>query len=270
MSRSLDGVDDQINCGSGANIDNLAQGDLSGCIWMRIRTLSSTSTDTNYRSRLMQKRATSVASAGWLFNLRDSQALQFTSIEDIVGADAVYISNTSAFSLNVWAHAAFVYTFSTKTAKLYVNGVEVSYATQTVGDGTAFNDADNSLSIGRSNIGVETQVVDGDLAFAELFSRILTINEIRQLMSYPGSMGNSWKGFWPLWGTAFPEPDYSGNGNNGTVTGATKGAGDPPVNGIYFPRKRRVIPFTPEVIVPPSPVVAVGRRITRSMVGVGL
>ena len=57
--------------------------------------------------------------------------------------------------------------------------------------------------------------------------------EIRNLVKYPGSVGEGLVGFWPLWGSSSVEPDYSGFQDNGVVTGAVRGNSDPPVNGIF-------------------------------------
>ena len=55
----------------------------------------------------------------------------------------------------------------------------------------------------------------------------------------------------PMWGLSSPEPDLSGNANNGTLTG-TSYADHPPVTG-YTKKKSTVFLSTP---APPGPPVA--------------
>lgn len=70
--------------------------------------------------------------------------------------------------------------------------------------------------------------MDGDVAFAGYLQQELTKNQLLELMHSPLRHSLRYSPEWllPL-GVGSPEPDWSGKGNNGTVTGTTIGANPP-------------------------------------------
>lgn len=61
--------------------------------------------------------------------------------------DARYTSANNVLQKNVWQHVSLVWNGTAKSAKLYVNGKEVSYTTQTAGSGTYGSDASGNLRL---------------------------------------------------------------------------------------------------------------------------
>ncbi|CAM6003248.1 unnamed protein product [Sphagnum balticum] len=75
-----------------------------------------------------------------------------------------------------------------------------------------------------------SQPLSGKLAEWGLWDAALTTAEIASLAAGvlpPQVRPLSLVGYWPLYGLASPEPDLSGNANNGTLTGTTYATGPP-------------------------------------------
>jgi hypothetical protein len=68
----------------------------------------------------------------------------------------------------------------------------------------------------------------------------LSLNELKGLMvkTAPTQVV---AGFWPLWGLSSPEPDLSGNRNDGTVTGAVR-SNHPPIT-LFTPKWAATMPW---------------------------
>jgi hypothetical protein len=123
----------------------------------------------------------------------------------------------------VWYHIAFARISG--IVSCYLNGVESSagglsspgtFFCDTLGAypfNTAFNLAGNLAEVGLWNVGLSAGEITA------LASGILPY-QIRSQSS---------TGYWPLYGLTSPEPDFSGNANNGTLTGTTSATG-PPTN----------------------------------------
>ena len=87
-----------------------------------------------------------------------------------------YVNNTFAGSLGltdeVWHHLAFVYDGTAGEARIYLNGMEVSYQT---GLPSAINDIDTFCLGSR---GGSTRFVDADFQELVMFDRVLTGTEV--------------------------------------------------------------------------------------------
>jgi hypothetical protein len=96
---------------------------------------------------------------------------------------------------------------------------EMNYhSSGTDGSGAYQSDASDNLIIGNQADG--TNHHDGRIADVRIYTRILTQNEMLHVKA--SKVHGDEAGFWPIFGVASPEPDLSGNGNNGTITGATQ------------------------------------------------
>jgi hypothetical protein len=88
-----------------------------------------------------------------------------------------------------------------------------------------------------------------NLAHVQVHTVQLTLNEIIHSFKFPGSIrrGMVTNGaLFHLMSGGDTEPDYSGNGNVGTVNnGALYSDDNPPIAGLYFPRKSVMNSFVP-------------------------
>lgn len=244
----FDGTDDYVSSGSDKSVDNLANGNFTVSAWINMTTHTANSSATTYKSRIASKRSTTGTNKqGWLFYVEDNKNLAFSTV-DSSGADANYVSSANTIALNNWQYVTAVYTSSSKSLKLYVNGTEVNYITQTPGDGTSFDDSDNNLVIGgESDLG-QTRFFNGKIDEPKIYpyarsaaqvkadfnarGDVKGANVILGSTATPGStLSNGLVGYWKMdessWnGTASEVVDASGNGNNGTAAnGPTTAAG---------------------------------------------
>ena len=89
----------------------------------------------------------------------------------------------------------------------------------------------NTLSDADLRIGTSLTAINdfnGNLAYIQLFETNLNTNQMFQALNCPGSVPGA-RMYWNLFGDT-PEPDYSGNATNGTVTAASVAADGPPVH----------------------------------------
>ena len=232
-SRDFDGVDDNVNCGSAASLDDFTT-----------RTITAWVNPDNYGEAGLggilnkEKLAATIAGAwfgvyntytGYIFQYRWDNWAYWT------------IGN---FAANVWVHAAVSYDKSATANDpvIYLDAVSQSVTERTAPSGTAVSDAAEDLIIGNSETGGHT--FDGKIAHVTYHNVILTANEIAQLRT-GRLITRGLAGYWPLWGLASSEADLSGNLNNGAVTGAVL-ANHPPV-GRYAPYRFRALPLMSNV-----------------------
>jgi hypothetical protein len=137
------------------------------------------------------------------------------------GAGKQYDPGVITLSANTWYHLLF--TISTKGTG-YINGA-VDQVT-TTGAGIAAITANTQLGADFPS----TTGWAGRLADAAIWNTVLSSTEITALAN--GARPNTIRsgnlvGWWPLDGLQSPEPDLSGNANNGTLTGTSSAFGPP-------------------------------------------
>ena len=138
-----------------------------------------------------------------------------------------FAQNTSVLTLNRWHHCAM--TYDGETLRMFLDGVADGVNTTPTGD---MNTGDSDfVSIGARKNGTSTDDhLNGQIANVLHFDRPLSIGEIKQLMSFPGSIANGRLLYHRLSGIP-TEPDLSGGGFNGTVVGSIFSAQSPPISG---------------------------------------
>jgi hypothetical protein len=162
--------------------------------------------------------------------LRDPNTEQLKFYIDRATTDAEAIAAVgSTGELSVGEHHFVAATYDEANGpELFVGKINVVpaeidvYGTQTVGAGSTVADAANSLWIGNRATGTTDRAGDLDISRCMYFSERLTLAKIRRIWHRPAAaLGSTLK----LWiecgynGTG-TQADWSGNGNNGTVTGA--------------------------------------------------
>ncbi len=105
------------------------------------------------------------------------------------GTHAFSESKSNTVVLNQWQHFVMTWSAATNLTRLYRNGVEVVYTTQTAGTGTTWDDSVHPISIGMR--GDPTLPIDATTFFngvldeIRLYNRPLTSQEINNLYSSP-------------------------------------------------------------------------------------
>ncbi len=117
-AQDFDGQDDFINCGSASSLDNLANSDFSVEAWIYH--------ERDLHERIFDKKD---GSAGWFLNANQYEPEGMTNALEIYinfSTTAMRYAANNVLSLNTWHHVGAVYNSSAKTAKLYVDGTEVT------------------------------------------------------------------------------------------------------------------------------------------------
>lgn len=147
-----------------------------------------------------------------------------------------FLSTNSALTglTNQWVHCAARYDGSNVT--LWVNGVDVTSTTYSR-TGNASSGNGNTVYIGNQpGSGGSSNALNGRLADMIVTAYSPTNAEIAALASgLPHSrlLGRgATLGYWPLLGQS-TEPDYSGNGHNGTVDAGITIANNPPIAPLF-------------------------------------
>lgn len=124
---------------------------------------------------------------------------------------------TTGYSLNTWHHAVGVAASATDR-RVFIDGGSKGVSTS-----SKIPSGLNRISIGRLGDSTPSNHFSGRIAEVVIWNVALTDVEVAVLAGgvsplrvRPGNL----KGYWPIFG-ASPETDFSGQGNNLTVTGAT-------------------------------------------------
>ena len=118
---------------------------------------------------------------------------------------------------------------TTTKLKAWKDGVETANNTS---PGAETNSVQRILALGGYNSGFQNHF-DGAIGECAVWQGIaLTANEFAMLAAGFSPIRVRPENlflYWPLWGIDDPEPDFSGNGRNGTLRGAPGGRDNPPV-----------------------------------------
>jgi hypothetical protein len=204
----FDGVNDDINCGSDASLDNLS--DITVIAW--IKPTSETTND-----MIVSK----IDTVGWWFQTQGSVEegrIRFSATYNVGSIKKASVGDTLIY--DQWNHVAVTWngTNDNTDIHIYHNGEEVDYAEEENATGTTRDDdSSQSLRIGDWGFGTSNHF-NGSIDDARVYEEILSATDIKDhyLSSKEPSTTNL-KGHWKLDGNAI---DSSGNGNDGTISGA--------------------------------------------------
>ena len=145
---SFDGTNDYVDAGSNTVLDNL--NDFTVSAWVKPFADSWQSDWGTYYGAFAAKGNTLSSVVGWEANVRKSAtgtkyALHFA--REFSTTELNYRS-TAVLNIGEWYHLATVYYSSTKTAKLYINGIEVTYSEEQAGVGSVRDDSAETLQFG--------------------------------------------------------------------------------------------------------------------------
>jgi hypothetical protein len=198
---AFDGVDDYIEIADSASLDIEQQ--ITIAAWVRFYS------NPDGSSRIVDKSHTNCRAPWNMYGLRMCcKASQFAF--DVTTYGSNHISNSSSdYPSDAW-HSV-VGTYDGSAQKLYVNGILDSSAS--VGGSIEANN--EPLLIGKHR-GCESQHFDGLIDDVRIYNRALSEAEVRAL--YYREQDDGLVAYYPFNGNA---NDESGNGNHGTVHGAT-------------------------------------------------
>ena len=165
---SFDGVDDIVNAGSAANLDDLLT--VTYEAWILPHTVGEGSLGIIFDKSNDANNFTTVS-------LANTNAIKFTV--DYATADLVRLSSNSVITMNQWNHIVVTWDGSTTATNvhIYINGKETSYQTTTDGSGARNSDAAYSQYIG--NRAATDQTFNGNIDDAKIFNYVRTANQIK-------------------------------------------------------------------------------------------
>lgn len=235
MSLSFDGVDDVVDCGTPALLNDAQP--FSIVAWIYPKSLGGGGG--GGKGRIFCKENVTDGNGSWNFFATGTNQLKFAKNNS---SQANRISGNNAFSFNRWTPVAMTWSGSnvaSTSVNLY-SKFALSNGAASSGSGS-ISDASLDLCIGNTQAAVVG--FNGFIQYLQFFNRVISLNEIIQCSTYPGSLKRSLIGFWPLSGNSSTEPDYSGNKNHGAVTGAINNINNASISGMWFPRTSRNYSF---------------------------
>ena len=157
----------------------------------------------------------------------------------VMGATSGFTGSTSvpfAVPINAWAHVAMTYDDGgDRRVHLYINGAEVSpySGTDTVVGAEQFTTGFGAF-IGND---IVPELFQGSLAEIRVYNAALSAGQIATIAAdtagtvNAAGAGASLVAYLHLCGITSPEPDASGNGNTGALTGTGGGTASPGYSG---------------------------------------
>ncbi len=196
----FDGVDNCVSLGNPTSVlDNLTTYTYSG--WFYHNNAS-----TNYEIILWNGNTKQL-------RLDNSNRLEVFALSNGTGASSTL---NSSFPSGSWQFVTVTYNDNTdRKFKIYINGSEATYLTQTAATGTLNSDANNNWYFGTDN--GNGFYWDGKLDDIRVYNRALSPAEVSQLYHWaPGPVG-----YWKMdENTGTSAYDSSGNNSTGTFTGS--------------------------------------------------
>jgi len=213
---------DDINCGSGASLDNVAIKSIA--VWICADVI-----DANYR-RICDKRG---GTTGFLFAIQGTNTIAF--VQDWSTTAGIWNAPNNSIATGAWYHVGVVYNRGGAAPGsdpvFYVGGALVATTETSTPAGTVSTDAGESLIIGSYGQAIDKYSYDGKMEDPRVFNRAMTAEEFALLASgYRGPLGGEicWldlqlaRGAWTgalTQGTHIFN-DLSGNSNDGDPYGS--------------------------------------------------
>ena len=205
FSTTFDGVDDYVDCGDLSAYDT---GDFSCSLWVY-------KTTSNDIERIISNSGSS-SKAG--FDIVMDKYENINVLRNTLTADTTSGYTAIGFTINTWHHVVATYKDSTKTLKIYLDGV---LKDTTIGT-TSSNSASISLSIGCYGSGVSA-FFTGNIDEVGIFDVELSASDVTTI--YNSGVPNDISALSPLgwWrmgdGDTYPTiTDNGSGGNDGTMT----------------------------------------------------
>jgi len=169
----FDGWRDWVDCGNDASISGLST--FSVAVWFKTNVVPGSGT----QPYLMAQQ--DLSATVWRFFLHGDYSGRLTGRIETSGTGAVGRSNFIP-EVGEWYHAAMTYDNSgDRKVRVYVDGVEQSYDSQTAGTGTMSSNTSVKVAIGSRIGGMTGLDWDGTLDDVRVYNRVLSAGEILEL-----------------------------------------------------------------------------------------
>lgn len=202
-----------VNCGSGASIDNMSAGTVMGLVYLN---------NVNNAFSAFCSKIDAGVTDGWQFHKRGNNGTLMRLYHHRVTTDQYADSVTGTLIAGAWQWIAGTWSIATGLSRVYWSRYrdpfrDVTGSTQT-GQGNQRDDSASNLYLAADAI-VNPDNLPGAMAQFGIWNRILSLSEMRSQQAAPRVTAGC-VGMWWL-NSQGAIMDMSGNGNNGTITGAT-------------------------------------------------
>lgn len=231
MARNFDGVDDDIVVTGNSGL-NLGTGDFTIACWINFDAI-----DTD-GSRVVEQGSDSIAlSPQVYFASTTVLKLTFQIGNDFGGRvqHATALTVGTDYFISVRRNSSNLVEVDVWDVNLAKVGSTAS-ATKT----DDLSPASGNLNIGKDAAFAATTRWNGDLAHLWWIKARLNDNELKGIAFTSKPLTANYR-HWPLWGLDSPEPDLSGNGDDGTVTEAIR-SNHPPIT-LFTPKWAAAAPL---------------------------
>lgn len=221
-------------------------------VWFKLSTFTS--------GRVLMSKNGADGNGGPSFLITGTTELRFLYALSVT--NDVATSSSASLATGTWYCAAATRdTSDSQFVRIYLGTLatplaELSYASSTNGSGTHSSTAD--MAIGNQPKASPDVPIQGDIAAAVAFNRRLTLGEMITWQFRPRKLSGAYLFMHLGFNGTSTQPDWSGNGNSGTVTGATV-ANPAPISSL----------FGFEDLAIPVTVAAGGTVCGRGLLGVG-
>lgn len=216
---------DRVDCGSAASLDDLSS--ISVLAWVYPTSL------VNDKAIVSKYRGT--AGEGWiLYMVGTSGAIGWR--RERATTDQDYVSNTGFLTADLWNCVGVL--SDTTDAKVYYGTLtsrmaEVTYSSSAGGSGILAIDASRILMIGNRDAATPNAAFPGDIALAMVWNRRLSEGELFAQQFNPRVTSGCVLYVCCGFNGTGTQADWSGNVNNGTVTGATLSTRGLPIGPLF-------------------------------------
>lgn len=163
-----------ITFGDPAILQNIHSSDFSLSLWLNDYTGGISSLLRPYWSSWNGNRGVLFRNVKGTVNTRFRADIQFSTTNMIFESNDCIITST-------WTHVVCVFNFTTKTIKLYIDGIEKTFFSQTSGVGNPISDIGTDKQMGLLSIPNQIQFYRGKLSLVRLYNRELTQEGITAL-----------------------------------------------------------------------------------------
>lgn len=219
MARSFNGTTDFIDCGTGSALNPAA---ITVLAWVKVNLAAIA---INYVGIATRGSAGDATDGDYFLYVQASG--QLAVYVNMGGGAKVIDPSTNSITTNTWSSVGFS-AITGGGVIAYVNGV----ASGTAASASPFSTTNVHNFIIGNDPTVANRFVPGSIAEVCVWNTVLSPAQITLFNN--GTRGSdilpaSLKGYWCLDGLLSPEPDSSGSGNNGALTGTSLDASGPPI-----------------------------------------
>lgn len=182
-SLDFDGSNDYVSGGSSSTLDDAMQTGMTFSAWIK------PTIGTNWYVIASKIANANPTNPGWLIEVTPSNdGLNPNALHIHIGGSSGNLSmfsSANTITSGVWQHVAFTTTGSlaTSTVKMYVNGRETTYGTQSSGSGSILSDAAQTFAIGCDAVQTSGECFDGSIDEVKVYNYTRTQSQIIEDMN---------------------------------------------------------------------------------------